>query len=235
MSVPPGRRRFLRPPERPALVAHGAGNRREALEEALRDGADYVEVDLWLRNGRFEARHERRLHGIPLLFERWYLRLPPRRPIELPELFARTEGRVGVLFDLKNSGATMTDTLARALQTTDGPPPVVSSQWWHVLRSLAQRFRELVVLYSVDVQAKLDLLFSVAERDPLPAGVSCRESLLDRAVVERAHALGLAVVAWTVDSPVRAAELASWGVDGITTHRVKELRALFGSVPRGSA
>jgi glycerophosphoryl diester phosphodiesterase len=33
------------------------------------------------------------------------------------------------------------------------------------------------------------------------------------------------VVAWTVDDADRAQEIASWGVDAITTHRPGEVRA----------
>ncbi|WP_373324439.1 glycerophosphodiester phosphodiesterase [Tepidiforma flava] len=80
------------------------------------------------------------------------------------------------------------------------------------------------LLYSIDVRAKLDLFLSVAERDPLPRGISCRHTLLTRPIVEELRRRGLAVVAWTVDDLDRAQELADWGVDGITTHRVAELR-----------
>lgn len=225
------RPRFPRPDGRPAIIAHGAGNSRQALAEAVRAGADYVEVDLWFRNGRFEARHERRLHGLPLLFERWYLRLPPRRPVGLEELFERTDGSAGLFLDLKNGGTPAADLLARAAGAAPPRCLVISSQWWHILRSVGRRLPGAVLLYSVDAEPKLDLALSVAERDHLAAGISCRESLLTPAAVARAHELELAVVAWTVDAPERAAELASWGVDGITTHRVAELRALFDAGP----
>ena len=48
-------------------------------------------------------------------------------------------------------------------------------------------------------------------------------------VVGRSRSLDLAllVVAWTVDDIDRAAELVGWGVDGLTTHRVAEMRAEF--------
>jgi len=49
--------------------------------------------------------------------------------------------------------------------------------------------------------------------------------------VEQLRAAGLAVVAWTVDDLERARELADWGVDGITTHRVAEFRDAFRASP----
>jgi glycerophosphoryl diester phosphodiesterase len=227
MDAPGERRRFPRPDGRPAIIAHAAGNSRVALADAITAGADYVEVDLWYRSGRFEARHERRVRGLPVLFERWYLRLAPRRPIGIEELLDRTDGGARLFLDLKNGGPEAAELLARAVSAAGLERLVVSSQWWHILREVGRRIPAAVLLYSVDVEAKLQLALSVAERDSLAAGISCRESLLTPQGVARARELGLAVVAWTVDDPERAAELASWGVDGITTHRVSELRSLF--------
>ena len=49
--------------------------------------ADFIEVDLWVHHGRFEARHERRFPAsLPLLFEKWYLRTAPRTPFGLADL-----------------------------------------------------------------------------------------------------------------------------------------------------
>jgi glycerophosphoryl diester phosphodiesterase len=66
---------------------------------------------------------------------------------------------------------------------------------------------------------------------PLPDWLAqCRElgchaldidhALLERGIVERAHAAGLAVLTWTVNDPARAREFASWGVDTIITDAV---------------
>lgn len=227
MAASARRGRFCRPDGYPAIIAHGAGNDRKTLAQAVTAGAQYVEVDLWFRHGRFEARHERRVRGIPVLFERWYLRLAPRHPIGLGELFESTGRGVSLFLDLKDGGAAAAEELARAALTVSPSCLVVSSQWWYILREFGRHVPSAAVFYSVDVQAKLELALVVAERDPLPVGISCRASLLDPAAVARAHELGLAVVAWTVDDPHEAAKLASWGVDGITTHRVRELSQLF--------
>lgn len=42
--------------------------------------------------------------------------------------------------------------------------------------------------------------------------------MVDEALVERAHAAGLALNTWTVDDPARIVELAAWGVDGVVTN-----------------
>jgi len=43
-------------------------------------------------------------------------------------------------------------------------------------------------------------------------------NLLDRPTVDACHAAGIEVNTWTCDDPVRIAELAAWGVDGVCTN-----------------
>ncbi len=218
---------------RPRIIAHGAGNSPAATRDAIGDGADFVEVDLWLHRGRFEARHERRIRFLPFLVETWYLKRAPARHFGLADLLETLAGTsAGILLDLKDGDGAAAPALHRILASIDRPPPLLaSSQSWGVLRTLHTLLPSLALLYSIDVRAKLDLFLSVAERDPLPRGISCRHTLLTRPIVERLHAAGLAVVAWTVDDTDRALELADWGVDGITTHRVAELRHAFAPAP----
>lgn len=48
--------------------------------------------------------------------------------------------------------------------------------------------------------------------------------LTSRALVEAAHAAGLAVNVWTVDQPKVMKRLAAWGVDGIMTNHPERMR-----------
>ena len=50
--------------------------------------------------------------------------------------------------------------------------------------------------------------------------LNVKHTVLDVSIVEAAHAAGLAVAAWTVNDPERAALLAGWGVDTIITDAV---------------
>ncbi len=213
----------------PALIAHAAGNSSRSIGEARIGRPDYVEVDLWVHRDHLEARHERRLPwGLPLLFEKWYL-ARPRGASHGIETIVAGATPAGVFFDLKSGGPTAVRLVAEALRAA--PPTTrfaASSQWWPILRDLAEQ-AEIPCFYSIDVQAKLDLFLSLLRREPRPAGVSCEHRLLDRATVDRLHEAGLLVVAWTVDDLERAAELAGMGVDGITTHRVSEVRERLGA------
>lgn len=212
----------------PAIVAHAAGNSLELVEDALTGKADFVEVDVWYRKRRFEARHERRLGIIPVLFEKWYLSFAPSLPFTLPALIDGLDGRGGILLDLKTSQREAADAIAEILEKTPGHTPIsASSAWWPALRRLHDRLPEIPLFYSIDSRAQLDLFRSILRRDHRPAGISCRETLLTRRVICEMHERGLKVLAWTVDDLERAAELASWGVDGITTHMVTETHALL--------
>jgi glycerophosphoryl diester phosphodiesterase len=228
MAVPRERRRLLagRGDCGPAVIAHGGGNTLERAEAAMVDGADYLEVDLWVSGGGFEARHERRLSArLPLLFEKWYLSMAPRQPFGLAELISATKPPTGIFLDLKNGGEEAARLVRKSLDAA-GPSlrMVASSQTWWTLRALARIAPEVDLFYSIDVPAKLDLFLSVARRDFRPRGVSCRESLLTPGVIAELHARDLLVVAWTVDNLDRAAELTGQGVEGITTNRVEAVR-----------
>ena len=209
----------------PAVIGHGAGNTRALVASATEEGADFLEVDLWLHHGRFEARHERAVYPIPLLFEKWYLRWAPKKPFGLAELLEAAAGRVRVFLDMKSGGEEAARLLRRSIDVVGAAPRIAASaQQWRFLRALHTIVPEVETFYSIDVQAKLDLFLSVHERDRQPKGVSCRHTLLNAAIVDRLHDRGLWVVAWTVDDVERVQTLADWGVDAITTHRVGQVR-----------
>jgi len=213
----------------PAIVAHGAGNSAALVREAIDLKADFVEVDLWVHRGRFEARHERAAYPLPVLFEKWYLRWAPRRRFGLGELVREAGGQAGLFLDLKSGGAEAARLIRRALdEAGPGASLVASSQHWETLRAVSRAAPEVDLFYSIDVPAKLHLFLSVLQRDGAPRGVSCRHELLSLETVKELHDRGLLVAAWTVDEPDRAAELAAWGVDALTTHRVADVRQRLG-------
>lgn len=214
-------------PSRPFVIGH-RGNSFEQVKGFVESGADFVEIDLWVHGHHFESRHERALYPLPILFEKWYLR---RRVPEfnLVETLEAIEGRAWLFLDLKSGGERVVELVAEARRRHPDVPLSASSPDWTTLRALADRVPRVDVFYSVAALERLDLLVSVARRDPRPIGVSCRATLLTRGIVDQLHDLGLRVVAWTVDELDRARRLANWGVDGITTHRPAEVRTLLES------
>ncbi|MCY3603139.1 MAG: glycerophosphodiester phosphodiesterase [Chloroflexi bacterium] len=235
MSAPgnSGAQAFAAVSSRPTLIAHGGGNGPDPVLKALASRAPYVEVDLWLHRGRLEARHERRVPGpFPLLYEFWYLTPAPRPPYHLEDLLLACEGRASVLLDLKNGLGKLAPVLRQTLAAFGrGVDVVASSQNWPLLREVKVACPQLELYYSIDTPDQFDLFQSVMLHDPLPAGVSCRHTLLDRRIVRDFHDAGLAVAAWTVDDGDRARDLVRWGVDAITTNQVEEIRAALAESP----
>lgn len=218
--------------DRPAVIAHRAGNAPRLARQAIDDGADLIEVDLWVHGSVLEARHERALYPLPVFLEKWYVKFAPRRPFDLTRLLRETTGSTPVFLDLKNGPAqTVAELLHTAIdQCSRGERIFASSQLWHVLRGVSRSMPDVTLFYSVDVPAKLALFRSVWNRESIAQGVSCNHRLLTRQVVRDLKGRGLLVVAWTVDDEERSRELLSWGVDAITTHRVAEIQALVGAM-----
>ena len=50
------------------------GVRRAHFAPALAAGFDAIECDFWHARGRLALRHERKLPGLPLIFDTWYFR-----------------------------------------------------------------------------------------------------------------------------------------------------------------
>jgi glycerophosphoryl diester phosphodiesterase len=61
-----------------------------------------------------------------------------------------------------------------------------------------------------------------------PAGICVQKWLVSERLVDEAHAAGLHVNAWTVNSPAAAPLIAAAGVDSITTDRVAAIRLAVG-------
>lgn len=221
------RRSLIAPTEgRPAIIAHKAGNTATQALAAIEDVADFVEVDLFVNRGRFEARHERRIFShLPFLVDSNRVALAPRKPFGLKQLLDKAEGHIGVFLDLKNGSSTAARLVKKSIEESGYRGRLVaSSQIWSILRALHHEAPEVDLFYSIAVRSQLDLFISVSQRDMVPRGVSIRHTLLTPELVREFHRRDLLVVAWTVDDVERAAELAEMGVDGITTHRVAEIR-----------
>lgn len=62
-------------------------------------------------------------------------------------------------------------------------------------------------------------------------GLHPHVSYVDRRLVERAHAAGLAVRPWLVDDPARMAELVALGVDGLVTDVPEVARRVVDAAP----
>ena len=235
MTAAPARpENFLNPHRKgPAIIAHQGGNTPRKVRDALSHLADHLEVDLWVEDGGFEARHDKLLRPLPVLWGGLYrFSWAPKKPFGLAELLAETGSDAGIFLDLKNGGTAAGALLRESIDAAGDPAPRIaaSSQLWSVLRGISAAAPEVALFYSIDVRAKLDLFLSVSERDTRPRGISCKHTLITPGLVRRLHERGYLVVAWTVDDADRAMELARWGVDGITTNVFPRIRDRFSAL-----
>jgi glycerophosphoryl diester phosphodiesterase len=114
---------------------------------------------------------------------------------------------------------------------------------WRTLQQVQREAPEIGTVYLTARQRWLDNVagdpspwtagFRLAEHGSVPkmiraAGGRIWSSYfgdLDRAQVQEAQALGLTVLAWTVNEPADIARLLDWGVDGIVSDRPDRVRA----------
>jgi glycerophosphoryl diester phosphodiesterase len=223
----------LRPDARPLRIGHrGAAalapaNTLESLQAAVAAGVDVVEFDV--------IEHHR--DGLVLAHSR---RETAERPLPLGDALAWIASTAcSAHVDLKGVGFEQevvdalqaSGLLSRSLVSTGRPPSV---------RRLAEIAPDLprALSYPEDrlnftglpVAAPFVAGGLAAMRRALPLRIgrmlavsratvaSLHHSLLSRATVERVHALGIPVIAWTVDDARRAKELAGLDVDGIVTN-----------------
>lgn len=207
----------MKPRSRPYVaIAHRAGNNLHQLDLALAAGVDAIECDFWHARGRLVLRHERKLPGIPVLYDKWFVRWA-WGVISLRRLLREIDFRAGLFLDIKSSSPRAADAVLELHHDHDAmmPPTDVSSNQWKLLDRIGAAGTDMRMFYSVGKQDLVGALFRRAEREHPPAGTSMRHTLLSPALVRRLHEAGLQVYAWTVNNDTRARELLSWGVDGI--------------------
>jgi glycerophosphoryl diester phosphodiesterase len=184
-------------------------NTLEAFELAIEEGADYVEFDVRARDGELVICHD----PDP----------PPGLPT-LDEVLAALRGRVGLAVEIKEEETTEAVLAALAEHAiAPGALLVLSfrAQALEVVRRLRPGLRTVLHLGR--------------PADPTAAtgfwGAGFRDEAAEAPLLAHAKALGLAVLVFTVNDPVRMRELAALGVDGIFTDRPGLLRETLAALP----
>lgn len=215
---------------RPLIIAHGAGNDRRQLLAALRAGVDMVEVDVWRHRGRLVARHEHGLGFLPLVYDKWYVKVALGRPLTLADVMLIAKGSTRLLLDLKGDGDDfLTDLLALIQDQGLVQEVAVSSQRWKLLEQARERLPELAVCYTIDSRGQLAALKDLLAGGRAPPAVSIRHLHLSQGLIRVLKGNDVAILAWTVDEPGRAQELVGWGVDGIISDSLPLLLSLKGA------
>jgi glycerophosphoryl diester phosphodiesterase len=220
------------------VLAHRGGsgpwheNSLEAFTSALRFGADGVELDVRLSaDGELVVHHDAEVAGVGLIHELRFDALPQWVPT-LGQALATCAGAV-VNVEIKNMPTDVgydpsnrvSEVVASVLAEgvgAGGPGPahvIVSSFWPDALvavgRVNSSEALGLLVHPALDVFDALDTAGTIR-----CAALHPHHSQVTTELVARAHARGLAVVTWTVNSPAEIDAAVAAGVDALITDSV---------------
>lgn len=220
---------------KPLVIAHRGASSSElentlaAFRAAVAQRADGVELDVHATlDGEIVVHHDPSIMGLPIAQARMrdltQLRLLNGEP--LPTLAQALEaiGSLRVFVEVKVLDPQWDE---RLLDTLDhGPNPTgyaVHSFAFHVVRRLREQRPNL----------RTGVLSEVATRDPQRTLVDAKaqtlwqeRSTLDEELVQKVHAMGATIIAWTVDNPSDMERLATIAVDGICTNHPERARRI---------
>lgn len=216
-----------RSPQTTMRIAHRAGNDRAHLERAIAARVDWIEIDLWFTCGRLVARHERGLWRLPVLYDKWRLRLVRGRLLDLDDLIERTEGGPQLFIDLKGANSRLPGAIVKTLRAHGAVErAAVCGQYWPPLDAIAREEPRIRVFHSLGRPEHVRAHLARLSSDTVSAGVSAAHWLLTPQLVCDLGRGGRQVFAWTVNDPAQAARLVQWGVNGVISDRLDLLRTL---------
>ena len=211
--------------DRPLIYAHrGASashpeNTLAAFEAAMSLGADGIEFDVRAtRDGVPVVSHDAGLHrtwaidraigGISITELR---QVAPAIPT-FAEVLSLVAGRTHLDIEIKEAG--VEEAVLGLLAGIPRTRWAISSFDWDILREIR----------GLDGSAELWVLCLAASTGAVEAAdgleattLAVEQTAITPEVVERLSVTGRRVMAWTVNDPARAADLASWGVGAICT------------------
>ncbi len=213
-------------------------NTLDAFAEARRRGADGVELDVRLTaDAALAVHHDAEIPGLGPICELTVADLPPHVPL-LADALAASEGMV-VNVEIKNApqdpgfdpGEAVAALTAAAIDEAGWTDRVIVSSFQPAT---------LLAVQVADGRLPLGALWGWTT-DPGHALAEAAESgfravhpfvtLVTADLVERAHADGLAVNAWTVNAPADLEAMAAFGVDAVITDRIADALAAVRTDP----
>lgn len=204
-------------------VGHNSGDTIGTAVQALVHGADVIEIDVVMADGRLYAGHNapNRIFGRTSFLG---------SPLSNAWVVASAAGAIQL--DLKHTSDDYIELVSSFIATRQRfPALIISSSNLNVLQSMSESAPNAVLLLSIGSPNRLDALRDEEAAIALIDGVSIREDLVTEDSVDWLKDEELQIWAWTVNRPTRAAELAALEVDGITTDNLAILDALSGGGP----
>ena len=211
-------------------------NTIDAFAEARRLGADGVELDVRLTaDGALAIHHDAEIPGIGTIDQLEVAELPAHVPL-LADVLAVCEGMV-VNVEIKNApqdpgwdaGEAVAALTAAAIEEAGWTDRVIVSSF---------QVATLRAVQVADGRLALGALWGFGS-DPGPGLTEAAEAgfravhpfvtSVEPELVDRAHALGLAVNVWTVNAPHDLRAMVAWGVDTVITDRIGDAVAIAGA------
>jgi glycerophosphoryl diester phosphodiesterase len=204
-------------------------NTIDAFAEARRLGADGVELDVRLTaDGALAIHHDADILGVGAIAGLGVTDLPAHVPL-LAEVLAVCEGMV-VNVEIKNApqdpGWDATEAVAALTAAT-----IDEAGWTSRVLVSSFQMATLRAVQAADGRLALGALWGFAtEAGPALAAAAEAGCIavhpfvasVDTLLVERAHAMGLAVNVWTVNAPEDLRDMVAAGVDTVITDRLRE-------------
>ena len=202
-------------------------NTIDAFAEARRLGADGVELDVRLTaDGALAIHHDAEIPGVGVIAELEVADLPAHVPL-LADVLAVCEGMV-VNVEIKNApqdpgwdaGEAVAALTAAAIDEAGWTRRVIVSSF---------QVATLRAVQAADGRLALGALWGFATEAERALDEAARSGfgavhpfvvLVDGQLVERAHAMGLGVNVWTVNSPHDLQAMVELGVDTVITDRL---------------
>lgn len=200
-----------------------------AIEQALLQGADAIEIDVYAVDGELIVIHdpklERTTNGTGTIYQHalsYLLQLDAGQGERIPTLWQVLQlvhGRCWLNIELKgkNTVAPLLNLMQRATSELELEPCqlLVSSFNHHLLLQLKDALPDLKL---GALTASLQLNYADYAKELGMHSVHCEINFIDQQLVERAHELGLRVYVYTADLPDEVEEMVQLGVDGIFTN-----------------
>ncbi len=213
------------PDHRPLAIAHRAGNNLALAHEAIDDGVDMLETDVWPRLGNLEIRHLKTIGPIPIYWEKWYIDSIGGRQMRLHDLVNALPRQVRLFLDLKGLHPHLGKRVVRAIEEIQEDRAIIlCGRTWRQLDPVGE-LPNVHVFYSVGDEKELARVWPKLQAQTHPA-VSIHYRLLTEETITRLHDIGTTIIAWTVNDPAIARTLFAFGVDGFTSDN----RDLLGAI-----
>ena len=221
--------------ERPLLaIAHRAGNHLGLLKKVEAIGADFVEADVRLHNGRIEVRHLKTLRHVPLLYDRWKVfgrwrlgfSVAPgwTNRLVLEALLTTVSPATGILIDLKGDDEALAPSVLDALRKSPrtGEAMICSQNWRHIEALRGES--SVTPVHSIGRAAQLNSLRALPGFTT--GGISIDSALLTADVVGELHERAPLVITWAINSRTELDRVRGYGVDGVISDSLNVLRAV---------